>query len=273
MRFVVGFLVMTLACVAGAAAQFGSDWHTPFPAFRIAGDLYYVGTADLAAYLVRTPQGNILINTNFIEDVPALRASIEQLGFAYGDTKIILISHAHDDHSAALGVVQKETRAQVMVMEGDASTVSGAPPAWPGARVDRVLHDGDTVDFGGATLTARLTAGHTEGCTTWTMRVVDAGRPLNAVIVCGVNVNYGYILVDNQEYPGIAQDYEKAFSVLKSLPADVFLGAHGEFFDLQGKYKALQAGATANPFIDPAGYKDYVENRERAFRTEWQAQK
>lgn len=262
-----------LAWAAATAAQYGSDWHTPFPAFRIAGNLYYVGTADLAAYLVHTPQGNILVNTNFVEDVPALRASIEQLGFKYGDTRIVLISHAHDDHAGGLGVVQKQTGAQVMVMQEDAGVVQGAPPVWPGARVDRMLHDRDTVELGGTALTARLTPGHTEGCTTWTMRVVDGGRPLDVVIVCGVNVNYGYILVDNQEYPAIAQDYEKAFAVLESLPADVFLGAHGEFFDLKGKHETLRKGAATNPFIDPAGYKAYVADRARVFRAEWQAQR
>lgn len=273
MRIAWACLTLTLACAVSAAAQFGSDWHTPFPAFRIAGNLYYVGTADLAAYLVQTPQGNILINTNFIEDVPALRTSIEQLGFRYDDTRIVLISHAHDDHAGGIGLVQKQTGAQVMVMQEDAGVIQGAPPAWPGARVDRALRDHDTVELGGTTLTARLTPGHTEGCTTWTMRVVDGGRPLDVVIVGGVNVNYGYILVDNQEYPAIAQDYEKAFAVLGSLAADVFLGAHGEFFDLKGKYEAMRKGATANPFIDPAGYKAYVADRARAFRAEWQLQK
>jgi metallo-beta-lactamase class B len=265
--------MLALACAGAAAAQFGSDWHTPFPAFRIAGNLYYVGTADLAAYLVRTPQGHILINTNFVEDLPALRQSIGQLGFDYADTKVVLISHAHDDHDGALGLVQKQTGARVMVMDGDVSVVQHTEPGWPGARVDRVLHDGDTVELGGTTLTARLTPGHTEGCTTWTMQVEDGGRRLNVVVIGSANVNYGYILVDNPDYPAIAQDYEKTFAVLRSLPADVFLGAHGEYFDLKAKYEALKAGAATNPFVDPAGYQAYVADRERVFRAEWALQR
>ena len=267
-RRLVQCVALALLCAGSVEGQFGSDWHTPFPAFRIAGNLHYVGTADLAAYLVRTPEGNILINSNFTEDLPALKKSIEQLGFKYADTKVVLVSHAHDDHAGGTGLIQKETGARVMVMDGDASVVGNTAPGWPGARVDRVLRDGDIVELGGSALTARLTPGHTEGCTTWTMRVTEGGRTLNVVIIGSANVNYGYILVDNQEYPSIAQDYEKTFAVLKGLPADIFLSAHGEHFGLKEKYDALKAGAAANPFIDPAGYKAYVAGREDAFRAE-----
>src|SRR6202171_2272273 len=111
-----------LLFVAGAAtvlAQGNPEWHREFPAFKIAGNLYYVGTADLAVYLINTPQGNILINSDFPEDVPLIRKSIEQLGFKYSDTKIILISHAHGDHDAATGLIKKDTGAQLMVMAPD----------------------------------------------------------------------------------------------------------------------------------------------------------
>jgi metallo-beta-lactamase class B len=270
---VFGGVALLLLCTASARAQFGSDWHTPFPSFRIAGNLHYVGTADLAAYLVTTPQGHILINSNFAEDLPALKASIARLGFAYRDIRILLTSHAHDDHAGGMGLIQKETGAAVMVMEGDAPVVGNTAPGWPGARVDRVLRDGDTVELGGATLTARLTPGHTEGCTTWTMPVTEGGSTLNAVIIGSANVNYGYLLVDNQEYPSIAQDYEKTFAVLKGLRADIFLGAHGEYFGLKEKYEVMKAGSTANPFVDPAGYAAYVADREGAFRAEWELQK
>src|SRR5579864_8645328 len=149
-------------------AQANPDWHREFPAFKIAGNLYYVGTADLAVYLINTPQGNILINSDFPEDVPLIRKSIEQLGFKYGDTKIILISHAHGDHDAATGLMKKETGARLMVMDADVPAVESTANGRPGAKVDRVLHDGETVDLGGSKLTARLTPGHTRGCTTWT---------------------------------------------------------------------------------------------------------
>src|SRR5262249_31607 len=150
---------------------------------KIAGNLYYVGTADLAVYLIHTPQGNILINSDFEQDVPLIRKSIEQLGFKYRDIKILLISHAHGDHDPAIGLIQKETGSKLMVMEGDVGEEESTARGRPGAKVDRGLHDGDTVELGGAKLTARLTPGHTKGCTTWTMQVQEGGKVLDAVII------------------------------------------------------------------------------------------
>jgi metallo-beta-lactamase class B len=252
-------------------AQGNPDWHREFPAFRIAGNIYYVGTADLASYLIATPQGHILLNTDFKEDVPLIRKSVEQLGFAYKDIKIILISHAHGDHDEATGLVRSETGAKLMVMDADVPAEESAAPGRPGAHVDRVLHDGDTVELGGSKLIARLTPGHTKGCTTWTMQVREGGRTLNVVVVGSPNVNAGYVLVGNKNYPQIADDYVKTFARLKSLPCDVFLGAHGAYFGLKAKHEKLKAEAT-NPFIDPDGYKAYVAERNETFQKEWARQ-
>jgi len=253
-------------------AQGNPDWHTAFPAFKIAGNLYYVGTADLAVYLIHTPSGNILINSDFEQDLPMIRASIEKLGFRYKDTKIVLISHAHGDHDAAVGVIQRETDAKLMVMDADVPDEESQAPGRPAAHVDRILRDQDSVELGGSKLTARLTPGHTKGCTTWTMKVQEGGRTLDVVIVGSPNVNPGYILVGNTKYPQIAQDFVKTFAVLKSLPCDIFLGAHGAYFGLLAKYEKMKAGGT-NPFIDPEGYRAYVAEREAAFRKEWERQK
>jgi metallo-beta-lactamase class B len=266
---------LLLSLVAAAVALFAQgnpEWHREFPAFKIAGNLYYVGTADLAVYLIHTPQGNILINTDFKQDVPAIKKSIQQLGFQYTETKVLLISHAHGDHDEATALVSKETGAKLMVMDADVPAEESTAPGRPGAHVDRVLHDGDTVELGGSKLVAHLTPGHTKGCTTWTMQVNDGGRTLNAVIVGSPNVNPGYILVGNKNYPGIAGDYVKTFAVLKSLPCDLFLGAHGGYFGMQAKYDRMKTGA-ANPFIDPDGYKAYIAEREATFRKEWDRQK
>ena len=252
-------------------AQANPDWHRPFPAFKIADNLYYVGTADLAVYLINTPQGNILINSDFAEDVPLIHKSIEGLGFKYGDTKILLISHAHSDHDEGVGLIKRETGARLMVMDADVPAVESTAPGRPGAHVDRVLHDGDTVELGGSRLTAHLTPGHTKGCTTWTMQVHEGARTLNAVIIGSPNVNPGYVLVGNKDYPQIAQDYVKTFKVLKGLPCDLFLGAHGAYFGMKAKYEKAKAGET-NPLIDPEGYKAYVAEREATFEKEWKRQ-
>lgn len=264
-------LVSLLSASPDLRAQANPDWHRPFPAFKIAGNLYYVGTADLAVYLIHTPQGNILINSDFKEDVPLVHKSIEQLGFKYADTKILLISHAHSDHDEGIGLIKRETGAKLMVMDADVPEEESTAPGRPGAHVDRVLHDGDTVELGGATLTAHLTPGHTRGCTTWTMQVREGGRTLNAVIIGSPNVNAGYLLVGNKEYPQIAQDYVKTFQVLKSLPCELFLGAHGGYFGLKAKYEKMKATKT-NALIDPDGYKAYVAEREATFEKEWKRQ-
>ena len=265
-------MLLFLIAAATILAQGNPDWHTAFPAFRIAGNLYYVGTADLAVYLINTPQGNILINSDFPEDLPLIKKSIEELGFKYGDTKIILISHAHGDHDAGTGLIKNQTGAKLMVMDADVAEEESTAPGRPAAHVDRVLHDGSTVELGGSKLVAHLTPGHTKGCTTWTMQVRDGARTLNVVIVGSPNVNPGYILVGNKNYPRIAEDYEKTFAVLKSLPCDVFLGAHGAYFGLKAKYEKMKAGSK-DAFIDPDGYKAYVAEREETFRKEWDRQK
>jgi metallo-beta-lactamase class B len=169
-----------------------------------------------------------------------------------------------------------------MVTEGDVGVVEsggksdfqyGTDPTalFTTTKVDRVLHDSDEVKLGDATLTARLTPGHTRGCTTWTMKVNDGSKARDVVIIGSPNVNPGYKLVGNTVYPGITEDYEKTFRVLKSLPVDYFLGAHGSYFDLETKYPKFKAG-DASAFIDPAGYKNYVEEREQAFRRELKKQ-
>jgi metallo-beta-lactamase class B len=270
-------LLLTLACAATLGAQQPpAEWTEPFPPFRIAGNLYYVGSKDLASYLVTTPDGHILINSSLEESVPLIRASVEQLGFKMSDVKVLLISHAHDDHDAGSAAIKALTGATYMVMDGDVSVVEsggktdfqyGATHTYPIAKVDRVLHDGDEVTLGGTTLVAHITPGHTRGCTTWTMKVESGGKLRDVVIIGSPNVNAGYKLVNNEIYPGIVDDYERTFRVLKALPVDIFLGAHGGYFNLVGKYPHL-SGAGESPFIDPVGYRSYVADREAAYRAE-----
>jgi metallo-beta-lactamase class B len=271
-----------LVFAGGAMAQEPPDWTNPFPPYRIIGNIYYVGSQGLAVYLITTPQGNILINSNLEKSVPMIRASVEKLGFRFSDTKILLISHAHWDHCAGSAAVKELTGAKYMVMDADVPAIedggkinfgrgsqfsdSGAAQYQP-AKVDRILHDGDEVKLGDTVLTAHLTPGHTKGTTTWTMKVADAGKTYNVVIVGSPNVNPGYRLVNNALYPQIASDYERMFRVLKSLPCDVFLGAHGDYYGMEAKYARMKAGGP-NPFVDPEGYKSYIAEREQTFRAE-----
>lgn len=282
-RFIVCMTLFAgLACARPLSAQYRAEWTRPFPAFRIAGNLYYVGSEDLASYLIATPQGLILINSDLEISVPLIQKSVASLGFRFSDIKILLISHAHNDHCAGSAEIIKRTGAKYYVMEGDVSVVAsggkqdfqyGSQPAmrYPPTHVDRVLHDGDTVILGGTTLTAHLTAGHTKGTTTWTMDETENGRVLHVVIVGSPNVNPGYKLVGNSAYPQIAADYKHEFEILSKLPCDIFLGAHGAYFGLVDKYPRWKAG-DKNAFIDPAGYKAYIADRKQAFDAEFERQ-
>jgi metallo-beta-lactamase class B len=275
-------LVGSLFAQANANVPDSPDWSEPFPPHRMIGNIYYVGSRGLASYLITTPAGNILINSNLKTSVPLIRESVEKLGFHFNDVKILLISHAHFDHDGASAEIKKLTGAKYMVMDGDVSVVESggqsdfqygddATLRYPPTRVDRVLHDADQVTLGDAVLTAHKTAGHTRGCTTWTLKVSEAGKTYDVVIVGSPNVNGGYKLVNNMRYPEIADDYARSFRVLKSLPCDVFLGAHGGYYDMDAKYARLKSGG-ANPYIDPAGYQSYVADREQAFVSELQKQ-
>jgi metallo-beta-lactamase class B len=280
--FLCLILFLSLASAAQLHAAQDPAWTRPFPPFRIAGNLYYVGSADLASYLVVTPQGLILINSSLEASVPLIEKSVEQLGFHFSDIKILLISHAHGDHCAGSAQIIKLTGAKYFVMDADVPVVEsggrkdfqyGSEPdqLYPAAHVDRALHDGDTVRLGGAVLTAHLTAGHTKGTTTWTMDENEGGRTLHVVIVGSPNVNPGYKLVNNAAYPQIAADYRHEFKVLASLPCDIFLGAHGAYFGLTEKYARWKSGGK-DAFIDPAGYQAYVAEREHVFETELRRQ-
>ena len=277
-------LILALFAVGSAFAQSNPpDWTEPFPPFHIAGNLYYVGSKGLANYLITTPQGNILINSDLEANVPMIKASIEALGFKFKDTKILLISHAHWDHDAGSAMIKEMTGATYMVMDADASVVEsggktdfqyGTNPAYlyRPAKVDRVLHDGDEVKLDGTVLVAHVTPGHTKGCTTWTMKVAENGKTYNVVIIGSPNVNPGYKLVDNPTYPQIAEDYERMWRVLKSLPCDIFLGAHGDYFGLEEKYPLIKARG-ASPFVDPEGCKKFIAQKEQDFRAELSKQK
>jgi metallo-beta-lactamase class B len=264
-RRILVSIAFTLCGSALLLAQSNAEkWSQPFPPYKIAGNLYFVGSSELASYLITTPQGNILINSDFEQTVPVIRAAVEKLGFRFADTKILLGSHAHGDHMEGDALVKELTGARVMAMEQDLPALRQMTPGNKPHPVDHVLHDGEEVTLGGTTLVAHLTAGHTKGCTTWTMKAREGDKTYNVVIVGSVNVNPGFILVGNKDYPEIASDYARSFKTLKALPCDIFLGAHGAYYGMIAKYGRMEKGE-ANPFIDPTGYQAYLTEREQAF--------
>jgi metallo-beta-lactamase class B len=272
-------LALALAsCVSQSGVPYNMRaWNRSFEPYRVIGNIYYVGSSDIAQFLIVTSAGNILIDSGFEASVPRLRENIEALGFRYRDTKFLLTSHAHIDHVQAHALVRQQTGAQVVASVRDAAFVESGGKgesvfdgvySWTPSPVDRRVNDGDQITLGETTLTAHLTPGHTEGATTWTMKVRDHDKLLDVVFFPSANINPGVKLVGNPRYPEIASDFAHSFQVWKSLPCDVFLADHGDFYDMKQKHARLHEGGAANPFIDPQGYKSFIAEAERRFQRE-----
>ena len=245
---------------------------TAFPPHKMIGNIYYVGTQSLSAFLVVTSQGNILINSTYERNVPVIQKSIEQLGFKFADTKILLGSHAHGDHQEGDAMVKQLTGAQVMAMAEDVPALQAMKPGGKEHPIDRVLHDGDTVKLGETTLTARLNPGHTRGNTMWTLKTTEGGKTYDVAIIGSFNVNPGTRLVGNTTTPNIVEEYEKTFKVAHEVHVDVPLASHPGMFNMAEKYAKLGKSAT-NPYIDPEGYKLELEIDETMFRSILAAQR
>jgi len=196
------------------------------------------------------------------------------LGFKLADVKILLTSQTHYDHVGGMADMKRLTHATLEATQAAAGQMAdGGKDAYgfyerfmyEPVQTDKIIADGDRVELGGVTLTAHLTPGHTKGCTTWTMKVEEGGMPYDVVFLCGVTVP-GYKLVNNPGYPNIVSDYEHSFAELKALPCDVFLGAHGQYFGMQAKLASEHAHPGTNPFVDPAGYRKYLDDSEKGFQ-------
>jgi metallo-beta-lactamase class B len=268
---------LALCLATAAAAQISSDeereWNQPVPPFRIAGNVYYVGAHEVAAYLVTTPAGHVVLDSGFEETVPLVLASVEALGFRPADVKLLIASHAHLDHVGGMATLRERTGARLLMSAADAELAARGGQGDPnfGDRFafrpfspDRVIADGEVVELGGVRLTAHVTPGHTRGCTTWTLRVEERGVPLDVVFLCSVTAP-GYRLIGNPGHPGIVEDYRATFRRLAALPVDVFLANHGSFFDLHGKRERLCANPAENPFVDPEGWRRHLERQREAF--------
>ena len=265
-------LALLVAHVSLLRAQTDPSWRQPFDALRIVGNIYYVGTRGLSSFLIVTPAGGIIIDSGEAASVPFIRASVEKLGFRLSDVRILLTGHAHFDHVGGHADLKRLTGAQVMVMDADRQALeSGVDrsalggPGWTPVAVDRVLKDGDTVTLGGVTLTAHLTPGHTQGCTTWTMEATQDGKTYQVAFAGSVTINEGVHLAGNTRVPAIAEHYAQAFRVLHGIKADVFVAQHGAVFALEDKARRAAADARVNPFVDPDGYQRFVERSEQTY--------
>ena len=258
------FLAALLASSSFVSFSQPKGWNDPFPPFRIMDNLYYVGTKELASYLFVTPEGNILMNSNYESSVPVIKASVEKLGFKFSDTKILIAGHAHPDHVEGDAMAKELTGAQVVVGRVDAGKTKEFRPGGKEHPIDRLVDEGETVSLGGTTLTAHLMPGHTRGCLAWSTTLKENGKSFYTFIECSLNGQFLQVL-DN--YPGMIEDFRATFKKARTFPVEVFLSSHASFFNLAEKYEKLQKRSTGdpNPFVDPEGYKAHVDQYEKSF--------
>jgi len=274
-------LVLLFAAAQGIAQQ-RVPRDIPTKPFNVIGNIYYVGVTDPSgkgpqdsvSYLITTPEGHILFDTQYEDTVPNIRDNIQRLGFRVQDVKYIINSHAHTDHMQGHARMKEITGAEIVMSEMDAIVLadggvsdfrSDGRQLWEPVPADRIIQDGEQLTLGGVTMTAHVTAGHTKGCTTWTMVTQEDGRDYNVVLPCGVRAQQNVPLLGNSQYPEIADDFHRSFAKLKSLPCDVFLGAHGSWAGLPDKFQRKEAGETPNPFINPDEYDEYIATFEQVF--------
>ena len=277
---ILAILLLLSASVFAQLSETEQAWNRPVEPFRIAGNVYYVGAADLSSYLITSPKGHILLDSGMLETVPQIKANIAKLGFKLEDVKALIISHAHYDHVAGIAELKRLTKAKLYVSEEDAGLLARGGKGDPNfgdrfpfepATADRTFKDGWDLELGGTTMTAMVTPGHTKGCTTWTTTANEGGRKLNAIFVCSVTAP-GYTLIGNKEHPQIVGDYENTFRRLKTMKVDLFLSSHASAFKMAEKLESRKANPNVNPFIDPKGYLEMLERTEAQFRRQLTSQ-
>lgn len=239
---------------------------------RVMANIYFVGTTELASFLITTPSGHILLDPGFDETVPLVRNSVRALGFRYEDIRVLLNSQAHFDHAAGLARIKRDTGARLEAAKEDAALLEaggrgdflfGDDRTFPPVAVDRRLVDGDVVDLGGVRLVARHTPGHTKGGTTFVTVAAENGRAYQVVFAISTTVNPGTSLTDNSKYPSIVADWQRTYAILESLTADVWVSQHTGVFDMPGKLARM--GQRENPYIDPQGFRRHVAASRQRF--------
>jgi len=273
MRFIIAIFAFTFLLTHGVLAQDQNPLRgrhsEPVEPYQVIGNIYYVGAVGISSHIIVTPEGLILLDTGTQQMLPGIRTNLEKLGYTFNDVKIILSSHAHWDHVEGHAAIKELSGAKVMAMGEDAAAISSGldnsaagAQGWNSVEVERILRDQDTVTLGGVTMQAHLTPGHTKGTTTWTTMVEENGKSYRVVFVGGTGINRGVKLLSNTRHPGIIEDYALTFRILKELDGEVFLAQHPSMYGMDEKLERLKAGAAENPFIDPEGYRRFVEEQE-----------
>ena len=272
MRHLAVTSCLVLAVSAPLAAQ-REAWTRPFPGHRVIGNLYAVGTYDLAVFLITSEEGHILINTGLEDSTSLIRENIESLGYRLEDVEILLQMQAHWDHTAALAEIKQITGAEMWATEADAPVLEdggfsdphfGGQESFKPVGVDKIIADGDLIELGATRLTVLETPGHTAGSSSYTMQVQEGGRDYSVVIANMGTINTGKRLVVDPTYPGVFEDFAETFRKQKALEVDVWVAAHGSQYGLHAKYEAGQ-DYRPETFVDPDGFLAAVERLEKLY--------
>ena len=259
------FLLSAVALVLSLPAfSQPNGWNDPFPPHKIMDNMYYVGTKELATFLFVTPQGNILMNSNYEASVPVIKANVEKLGFKMSDVKILIAGHAHPDHVEGDAMMKELTGAQVVVGRVDEAKTREFRPGGKEHPIDRLVDDGETVSLGGTTLTAHIMPGHTRGCLAWSTTLKENGKSYYTFVECSLN---GQFVRTLDQYPGILDDFRATYKKARTFPVELWVSSHASFYNLAEKYEKLQKRGPndPNPFVDPEGYKAHVDQYEKSF--------
>jgi metallo-beta-lactamase class B len=261
------FLVVAVSWFPLTALSQGNapaGWNDPFPPHKIMDNFYYVGTKELASFLIATPQGLILMNSDYEASVPVIRKNVEDLGFKFSDIKILIAGHAHPDHVEGDALVKQLTGAQVVVGRVDAPKTAEFRPGGKEHPIDRLIDDGESLTLGGTTLTAHIMPGHTRGCLAWTMDLKEDGKTYHAFVECSLN---GRFLQSLDNYTGIVDDFRATYKKARTFPVELWVSSHASFYNLADKYARLQKRGPGdpNPFVDPKGYLAHVDEYEKSF--------
>ncbi|WBO22878.1 subclass B3 metallo-beta-lactamase [Sphingomonas abietis] len=270
-------IVATLAAAAAIApsparATDPPEWWSPVKPFHIAGPVYYVGTKGLAAYLIRTRSGAILLDGTLASNAPLIERNIESLGVPLHSVRLLISDHAHDDHVGAFARIQRDSGARLLASAGDRWALEHGTPRgdtdygvrrFGPVRVVGVVADGQTIHWGNVALTAHLTPGHTPGCTSWSMTIREHGVPHQILFLGSITVA-GNILVGNHAYPAVVRDYRTTFAKLARMHPDILLTSHPEMAGVLEREVRHEAG-DADAFLDPDALRRLVATSQAAF--------
>jgi metallo-beta-lactamase class B len=267
--------IATIMAVVVASPTLAADppeWSAPVKPFRIAGNIYYVGTKGLAAYLIVSKQGAILLDGTLAKNAALIERNIESLGVPLRRVRLLISDHAHGDHVGALAQIKRDTGARLLASAGDRWALEHGMSRgdtnygvrrFPPVKVDGIVAEGQTIRLGGIVLTAHLTPGHTPGCTSWSTTIQDDGAPRRVLFLCSITVA-GNTLVGNRAYPGIVKDYRATFAKLAGMRTDILLTSHPEMADVLDREARREAGK-ADAFVDPAALPALVADFRKAF--------